>query len=593
MAFVAMPLTCLYRSGADDSPSESGPPKGLRRLYGSESEDEQTDRSRSRSPPPSHTPPSSFHWLQWPEAFLNAASVCAGIFQKPLGDDKLVIGTACSGSGAPCHALAQLVGDRNYEELFASELHAGTRTFLLENYDMKHLYFDIVSARTGGRCAVHDQRCPPVENLTQDPIDIYISGFVCKLFSQESSDRYVDGDVQNLFISTDPKVAAKALPFIESSRWIRRNSPRIAILENVAGLLKKSAKTSSSAEFQAPLDFVLRGVLRGEELPDEEIGLSLIPGYVVKVFKLQSKSFGLGQTRTRLYFVMVHESVGDMMVLDHIGALLTKFQSVIDLPTEGPVWDAMRVGAACDGWSPRDDEKQPPVLSWVTQGKTRTEFDRLKEGLGYEHASDQTYHQYSRWCRGQFGEAWMSGLCGREVEQLDLLWLQTEVGERNRLITDVVKSIGRGAHRSDGLAPTLTTNSKIYDFRYHRLLTPPDLLALHGFNLDTVVFPSQLKRSFYSLLAGNAMSVPCIGAVLTAVLLTCNLREQFGLHLTPSPSVGNLQNGEAESESDSGDSNGSTEPGGFSQEVRDKWPTISHAGSGVSPKDLEDRKSVV
>ena len=29
----------------------------------------------------------------------------------------------------------------------------------------------------------------------------------------------------------------------------------------------------------------------------------------------RSKSFGLGQTRTRLYFVMVHESVGDTMVL--------------------------------------------------------------------------------------------------------------------------------------------------------------------------------------------------------------------------------------------------------------------------------------
>lgn len=50
-----------------------------------------------------------------------------------------------------------------------------------------------------------------------------------------------------------------------------------------------------------------------------------------------------------------------VLCYDHIGALLTKFQSVIDLPTEGPVWDAMRVGAACDGWSPRDDEKQPPV----------------------------------------------------------------------------------------------------------------------------------------------------------------------------------------------------------------------------------------
>ena len=35
-----------------------------------------------------------------------------------------MIGTACSGSGAPCHALAQLVGPDNYKELFASEIHA-------------------------------------------------------------------------------------------------------------------------------------------------------------------------------------------------------------------------------------------------------------------------------------------------------------------------------------------------------------------------------------------------------------------------------------------------------------------------------------
>ena len=35
-----------------------------------------------------------------------------------------VVGTARSGSGAPCHALAQLVGDANYKELFASEIHA-------------------------------------------------------------------------------------------------------------------------------------------------------------------------------------------------------------------------------------------------------------------------------------------------------------------------------------------------------------------------------------------------------------------------------------------------------------------------------------
>ncbi|CAL1163284.1 unnamed protein product [Cladocopium goreaui] len=58
-----------------------------------------------------------------------------------------VVGTACSGSGAPCHALAQLVGDANYKELFASEIHAGARTFLLENYNIEHLYHNMLSAR--------------------------------------------------------------------------------------------------------------------------------------------------------------------------------------------------------------------------------------------------------------------------------------------------------------------------------------------------------------------------------------------------------------------------------------------------------------
>ena len=70
------------------------------------------------------------------------------------------------------------------------------------------------------------------------------------------------------------------------------------------------------------------------------------------------------------------------------------------------------------------------------------------------------------------------------------------------LITDISKSLGR-AIRTDGLAPTrlgfpfavdsrashsrsqsellrLTTNSKLYDFRRHTVLTPPEMLALCG-----------------------------------------------------------------------------------------------------------------
>ena len=109
------------------------------------------------------------------------------------------------------------------------------------------------------RCHFFHTNCPAAMPGASGYIYTYIyiySGFTCKLFSQESSTRYADGNVKNLFSSKDPKVvtrnartlentyhmmclqhlslmylsvlakAAKALPFIESSRWIRANSPK-------------------------------------------------------------------------------------------------------------------------------------------------------------------------------------------------------------------------------------------------------------------------------------------------------------------------------------------------------------------------------
>lgn len=106
----------------------------------------------------------------------------------------------------------------------------------------------------GGPCAIHRGQCPPVKEtmdmfwldihsvqhkledvtshvtshlrwfileekenhwasrklLRQEDmdIDIYISGFVCKLFSAESSTRFANGNVTNFFESTDTKVVA-------------------------------------------------------------------------------------------------------------------------------------------------------------------------------------------------------------------------------------------------------------------------------------------------------------------------------------------------------------------------------------------------
>ena len=89
--------------------------------------------------------------------------------------------------------------------------------------------------RAGGQCAVHGRHCEPfpVEQelvrhvaglvawlaqevpcawqvvAAQEVLDLYVAGFVCKLFSQESTTRYDSGDVESLFQLEGPLAACK------------------------------------------------------------------------------------------------------------------------------------------------------------------------------------------------------------------------------------------------------------------------------------------------------------------------------------------------------------------------------------------------
>ncbi len=76
------------------------------------------------------------------------------------------------------------------------------------------------------------------------------------------------------------------------------------------------------------------------------------------------------------------------------------------------------------------------------------------------------------------------------------------------------------------------------------------------------------------------MSIPCIGGVLAACLLTSNVRECFRMPLTPGPSNSNmsLPNG---SETDDDDSDG------YSAAVKKSWPNLAYPGSPYSPREIE------
>ncbi|CAK8999340.1 unnamed protein product [Durusdinium trenchii] len=226
--------------------------------------------------------------------------------------------------------------------------------------------------------------------------------------------------------------ARKAKPFLETSRFIRKYAPKVAILENVFGLAKRSSKTSSTDEFQAKAD------------------------------------------------------------------------------------------------------------------------------LGMDTSSYEEYRAFTLLCK-QRDSTWPRGLNGREIEQLDIIYHLLPIAERSRVVTDVVKSLGRRAWRSDGLSPT------------------------QGFDVSQIHF-SGYKRSFFSLLSGNAMTMPVIGGCLLAVLLTTALRSEFRSCVTEEPQSG-LAQSDDDDQDDATDASGSSS--NFPQHLRDEWPTLAHSGSGYSSSELE------
>ncbi|CAE8634053.1 unnamed protein product [Polarella glacialis] len=87
------------------------------------------------------------------------------------------------------------------------------------------------------------------------------------------------------------------------------------------------------------------------------------------------------------------------------------------------------------------------------------------------------------------------------------------------LLADLSQQVSRGAWRDDGNAPTLTTGSSLYSFSRHRPLLGEENMWLNGFPIGQIDLSAhqEPERIF---LAGNAMSVPVVGAVIFAGLVS-------------------------------------------------------------------------
>eukprot|EP00439_Symbiodinium_sp_Y106_P082210 s128_g21.t1 len=407
-------------------------------------------------------------------------------------------------AAAPHFAMRQLVGHKGFEQLFGSEINENPRRFILRNCNTKHLFEDVCYVMQGsGACARHGGRC----NVPDGEVDIFVGGFPCTPYSFCNPKRFK----RNCF--TEPA----AVPFFEMRKFIAERRPRLVILENVKGLLAPNPETE-----HPPIDFILRGrnpesqedCYQGTE-PNADWGLSLIEGYGLRWDILYSYDWGLPQSRPRVYIVMVREDAGGQKAAERIFDVLTACAGRLPrgscndflFPEGHPKLELAKSRVGKSGGGPRK------ACTKFTEALFRTKRQEL--GIA---ASDRPYSK-------ERAAGWFPQATEKMVQQLDIIYAIAEKQglDFNFLLADLSQQVSRGAWRDDGNIPTLTTGCCFYSFSRHRPFVGEECLRLNGFPLDEMNLDHTENELIF--LAGNAMSVPVIGAVLFAGLVSLDWGE--------------------------------------------------------------------
>eukprot|EP00439_Symbiodinium_sp_Y106_P045959 s4776_g5.t2 len=428
--------------------------------------------------------------------------------QRPLQ-----LATGCSGAEAPHFALRMLVGREGFQQLFGSDINETPRRFMLKNCKgQKHLFEDVKHVMEGrGSCARHGGCCP----VPKEDVDIFIGGFPCTPYSFCNPKRFK----RNCF--TEPAAA----PFFEMRKFIAVRRPRLVILENVRGLLAPNPETKDT-----PMDFILRGKNPGDPEhcyqgtePGAQWGLSLIEGYGLHWDLLYSCDWGLPQRRPRVYIVMVREDAGGQEAADRIFEVLHACAG--HLPC----------GSCNDFLYPEDHPRLNKAMQLAKGGsdserKPCTPFtEALFKATRQEHGLDASERPYTN----QRPRGWYPEATEKMVQQLDIIHALAEKRalDFKFLLADLSQQVSRGCWRDDGYVPTLTTAGSLYSFHHHRPIVGEECLRLNGFPVEELDIEGFTDNEL-KFLAGNAMSVSVVGAVLLASLVSVSWGEKRSAAVT-------------------------------------------------------------
>lgn len=176
----------------------------------------------------------------------------------------LRVGTDCSGLDSPIWALKRL--GIEHRHVFSSEVNLDCVKTILANHSPEILYGDPNSTTPNGDISGRDMSSTP-------PCDLYVCGFPCQPFS-------VSGSLQGV---SDPRGTI----FWSCVKYIETHRPKWFVLENVKNLIHMQGGK------------VFESILKE---------LSKLSGYEVSHSVLNTKEYGIPQSRNRLYIVGVRDA---------------------------------------------------------------------------------------------------------------------------------------------------------------------------------------------------------------------------------------------------------------------------------------------
>lgn len=174
------------------------------------------------------------------------------------------VGTDCSGIEGPVQALRNL--GIQHRHVFSSETNQFCIKSIKANYKPEVLYGDPESSTPNGDITCRDNKNTP-------PCDLYVAGFPCQPFSLPGSRKGLN-DIRGTV-------------FEACLDYIRTQRPKFFVLENVKNLIH----IENGSVFQ----YILGEINR-------------IPDYAVSHTVLNTKDYGIPQSRNRIYIVGIRGS---------------------------------------------------------------------------------------------------------------------------------------------------------------------------------------------------------------------------------------------------------------------------------------------